>query len=586
MHGKMTWVLLLLVLVVGGAGWYLQGQEEKLEAETNRELVPGLDRYSIRGIRIDNLERSLQIKLERRDEGWFLVDPLEYPAAPSVVTQLLDGLTDIPAIRIEGVEPESVGLEPPRFVVQVESDGPGGPRTSRVEVGSEELDRQRVFVRVEGVLLKTLANLSNTLNRELYQWRDPRLSSTGVDSVESFRRRGSYAFEDDGEEFPLDFDAHLDPDHGWFATSPRRAILDIGRTRTYLVRALSARASLFEDDALDAFTRLGLDEPTFTLELELRGAKRETLVFRENDGVWLAGVEGRHNVFRVEDHVAWGLMGPLEPLTDPRLVSIVRDSIDGFRLLRDPRTAGANPAGLHFRREGVAWFVSGGSHVSPSGPESLADKSRVEEVLGTIERAMLVELLEDGAFPESEAVAGFFVSAAGREYGGHVGEPIETPAGAKGHRFLRAGDGMRGVVDPEVADLTQLDLDHFRVRELHRLNELEAVWVELRQGETHHKYLRNSGNGRWTREGVRQEAVDFALLVDPLLLVRALEFAPGVDPGNLEDPVEVELMDVGSIPHRFTLGTFEGRTYYRTPQTLAVVDGELHRSLLRLLEDG
>lgn len=583
MHGKMTWVLLLLVLAVGGAGWYLQGQEEKIEAETNRELVPGLDRYTIRGLRIDNLERSVQLKLERRDRGWFIVDPLEFPAAPAVVTQLLDSLTEIPAILIDGVDPGNVGLNPPRFVVQIESDGPSGPATHRVEVGSEELDRQRVFVRVEGVLLKTLANLSTTLDRELYQWRDPRLSSTSVNSIQAFRRRGSYVFEEGGEEFSLDFDARLDPDQGWFATHPRDVILDIGRTRTYLVRALSSRALLFEDDALDAFTRLGLDDPTFTLELELEGAKRETLVFRENDGAWLAGVRGRHNVFRVEEHVAWGLMGPLEPLTDPRIVSIVRDSIDGFRILRDPFKSSAGPAGLHFQRRGAAWFVSGGSHLTPSGPEIPADKARVEEVLGTVERAMLAELLEDEAFEEQDVLAGVFVSAVGREYGGYVGDAISTPAGAKGHLFLRLGDGMRGVIGPEFEALTRLDLDHFRVRELHRINELEANWAEIQYGGTTHKYLRNSGNGRWSREGIRQEAVEFALLVDPLLLVRAKSFAEGVGRDELADPVDIELMDTGGIPLTFTLGTREGRTYYLAKGVCAEVDGSLHTSLVGLL---
>jgi hypothetical protein len=105
----------------------------------------------VRAIRIDNLERSVQVKLERDAAGrWFLTDPVPYPALAALVRTLLTTLETARGEPAREVDVHEVGLDPPRAVVECVLGGAGGERTIRVELGGEDVVPDRIFARVPG----------------------------------------------------------------------------------------------------------------------------------------------------------------------------------------------------------------------------------------------------------------------------------------------------------------------------------------------------------------------------------------------------------------------------------------------------
>ena len=91
--------LLIAVVVVGALcalAWWRARLEPSSSEPAERPLLEGFDRSRVRALRVDNVERSLQLRIERnaRDE-WNIVDPLEFPAENAVV-QVLWTAEDLP----------------------------------------------------------------------------------------------------------------------------------------------------------------------------------------------------------------------------------------------------------------------------------------------------------------------------------------------------------------------------------------------------------------------------------------------------------------------------------------------------------
>src|SRR5262245_85384 len=123
--------LLALVLLVLALGWlWARKEREILQGGPRTEevaLCPGLEVELVRAIRIDHLERGVQVKLERDAQGrWFLTDPVAYPAMHGLVRTLLTTLMTARAEPAREVDAKEVGLDPPQAVVECVMTGSSG----------------------------------------------------------------------------------------------------------------------------------------------------------------------------------------------------------------------------------------------------------------------------------------------------------------------------------------------------------------------------------------------------------------------------------------------------------------------------
>ena len=88
---RLTTLLLLLAVLGLGALVWLQTEREVSDVPQDKvELFAGLDVASLTRIRIDNLERSIHLSIDRDSTGrWVLTDPIAYPVREDMFVQLL-----------------------------------------------------------------------------------------------------------------------------------------------------------------------------------------------------------------------------------------------------------------------------------------------------------------------------------------------------------------------------------------------------------------------------------------------------------------------------------------------------------------
>lgn len=92
MHLRKLLVLLLIVGALAGIALWQRGEQQSLRESAEAALLPGFDRQRLIAVRVDNLERSLQLRIERGSGEWQIVDPIQFPAELAVVEALFDAL--------------------------------------------------------------------------------------------------------------------------------------------------------------------------------------------------------------------------------------------------------------------------------------------------------------------------------------------------------------------------------------------------------------------------------------------------------------------------------------------------------------
>ena len=509
--------LILLALVVGGLVAAVAWQTKREEAEyfaPPEALFEGVVSHRVDRIRIDNLERSVQMLIELREgEGWVIVDPFDAPAEGALVQLLLEAAEGQDARPVEETDLARLGLDPPRAVIEFTERIGGEPLVRRLELGAGDLDRQYSVVRVDGRVARTLRTFESLLDRPADEWRTRQIVR-GFDpfSVVELHRRGSIAFQD-GDE-PLELELDVVNEDGWWATSPVRARLDPGALGLVLQTAGALRASDFVDDAPLALDVYGLDEPQFELELTSASGRVETLKLAPYGAEeWAVLASSDPRVYAVSLDTVLALTTPFDLLVERSLLRAVRERVERISLQNPERT-------LVLEQRPPGWLLRSGSI------EREADPQRVGDLLSELERARVLALLPEQEFvPAPGGPLSIRVEHAGRVDGGELGADHTLADGGSGVLFRRHGDALVTLVDPAVADLARSTLADFENRQLVLVPELELARIELEREGRELVYVRNE-LGRWSRKGTEVEARGFAILVDRLLSIRK---ADGVD---------------------------------------------------------
>ena len=559
MHLRKLLGLSLAVAGLVAAVWWQAGREAREAAvAADRPLFEGLDPARLASIRVDNLERGLQLELERGESGgWQIVDPIDYPAAPEVTDLLTGVLRDARATPAPDAQAAKVSLDPPRVVLEIEERrAAGAPVRRRLEVGAVDLDGESVYVRTDGRIARTTRALDTALERDLQDWRSRAITSLERRSIVEVHRRGKAAPSGGGDDAAdLGFDA-ID-DGGWRATSPQVVRLDPARMDVFLGMAGALRASGFFDDAPGPLANYGLDRPQLEIELvtSLQGTEHLRFAPSPNGGDWLCSLDSRPYVYLVAPQSFLFLATPADVLYDRQIVREVRERVQRVRLDQ-------GGGELSIERRGDGWSLTlerGGLKVLEREP---ADTGRVQDLLGTLEKAEILEFLPGVAMPRATG-DGFWVESPDAVHGGVLGGAHTDSEGGEGRLFLREGDQLVGLVSNDVYQAVSTDPDSLRSRVLHKIEELKVARVHLKGFGAEKAYVRGA-KGRWSLLGTAAEAVHFAALVDPLLAPRAVRFLQRDEGGELSDPLDVRILDGAGRAIAFRLGL----------ATLASDDGE------------
>lgn len=569
-------LVFLFVLVAALAGLWLARARETLRGGPELgeyALAPGFAPERVRLVRVEHLERSFSLRLERDAGGrWYLTDPVSYPAQGALVRSILatiEGARGEPAPEVERAE---VGLDPPRVVlecVQVDEDA---ETTVRIELGDLDLDPARLYARLPGHpnasaaggtdLFRTTRVLDNTLERYPDDYRDRRATTLQPHEVLSIRRRGLVYLDAEHGHVDLTLDALSGPD-GWKRVTQATISLDPSAMGLLARGAAELEIERFVDDSPTDLARYGLDEPRFTVELEPLSGAPVVLLFGHVPGehddhpvselVWFCMRKGYAHVWEVGARSVERLALPSELFFDQAVVRALRDDVRRLELEAD----GTRRV---LAREARGWSVATAVAAEGGPAGHPGNEEAIEEALALLERAQLGEHFPLVPFEPQEPPASFtLVLANGARLGGRLGQLLRDPrTGAEGLQYLRDGDQVVALIDASLLDLCRRPLESFRSRKVHRHQESLVRAVELEHVSKARRYVYvNSGNNQWTPEGetIRAPAA-FEQSLDGLLNLGAKRWL-GDEP--LGDPaLTVRLLPLQGEPDEFRFAPLPG----------------------------
>jgi hypothetical protein len=578
MHLRTLLVLILGVALLAALALWQLREEDEQRAKVDAPLVESFDRGRVTALRVDNLERSLQMRIERDSAGrWTIVDPLEFPAEGAVIDALMSALETQRLKPPLVTEREKLKLAPPRAVLEITEDVGGSARLTRLEIGVVDIGEQLIYVVRDGVLGRTERALDTLLERDLPDWRSHSLMSFDPRTVVELSRQGKLLLEG---EAPLDLALEASLDGEWRSTAPFVAQLDPRLVGTLVATVASLRVEGFLDSP-GPLEFYGLAEPLLRIEVvDARGASQALRMNPEPQGeMWYAKREDQPHIYRVSSLMASLCLPPTEGLVDRSFARVARGDVQRLELGYEGRS-------VTLARAERAWRVSGREGETVLLDNAIADDALVADALSAIEQARVEDLYFDRTLDASE-VRGFVrLDLGGAKLGGVLGPPAQTSDGVEGVLFRRDGDQLVGLLPKSVLDLVRRDASSFQSLLLHKALELDVSYIEVKRGDSKRKWVRDE-HGHWTREGMESEAKDFARIVDRLLSMRASAMLRRGEE-SVEGALDVDIVKYSGERVPFTLGLSNvagaQANVYRSGELFATVGAEPYASLLKLLE--
>lgn len=585
-RSTLVWLALAVALLAALFLW----QDRRESARAQDEDVPlfqGLDTASVTAVRIESVERDVHLRAERTASGgWVLVDPVSVPADSElfeylVQTALARRGASVP--RSEG-DAQSLNLDPPRIILELESQSNGTAVRQKLEIGALDLDGQRMYVRARGRILRTLRDLDTTLSRQLDDYKSPRIVELDPREIIEVHRAGKLVLARDAEATDLAFDALVE-EQTWHATLPIQAALDPVAMSLWVQGATRLEARRYIEDGGAAPADYGLDPPEFSVRLSTAKNAQAELSFGRSghaaNSAWFARLSGKPFLIGVDDHAVKLLAAPLEDLLDRRLMRRRSAPIDGI-------TFHSNDRELLIGRTGKAWNVSEkrghGSFTTPYP----AEQSRVDDVIGRMEAVEFADFVFDRQFEPSPGGEILSIQSGSDAQGGAIGVRFTSESGAVALEYQRFGDSVVALVDPSLLELLRTPLED--LMSLHLLDVLEVDQTALRIAGlgAERRYVRGPG-GVWAAPDLAVRAQELDQVLDSLLFLRAERHLPIGAPGALVDPVTIDFTNRRDGHLVYTVGRTPGESGEVAVDVdgrraiLAKKDQGLHAKLVALL---
>jgi hypothetical protein len=227
-------------------------------------LLPGLNANAVKTVQI-RPAGQIDIRVERTNGGWQLMEPVAYPAQNTNVQKLLDALQQATvAHRISEKEfrkdpkaGENFGIEPPQLSLILDSRPP-------VFFGHRTSPGDQVFVRVPGVegVAVVDADVLNLFPRDANSWRDTTLADFKAGSFDRISVTNTMKSQ-------WSFVLERDPTNKlWAMISPLKVRADTEKVEDAMQRLDKLRVRQFiSDDPKADLESFGLQPPALTLAL-------------------------------------------------------------------------------------------------------------------------------------------------------------------------------------------------------------------------------------------------------------------------------------------------------------------------------
>ncbi len=552
MQRSMLLWLALAVLGLAALFWWQERREQSHAREEGTPLFEGLDVAAVTAVRIESVERDVHLRAERDANGtWNLVDPI----AARAQSELFDFLVQSALTRRGALVPESegdaqsLGFEPPRVILELESDSNGKPARQRLELGALDLDGARVYVRVRGRILRTLRDLDTTLARSIDDFKSRSVVELDARDVVEVQRAGRTTFERGVDPHDLTLHALVD-DEQWRASEPVRAALDPVAMSLWVQGATRLEAGRFVEDGAAALADYGLDPSEFSVELVTSRDARETVHFgrpgHAPGAAWFARLSGQTPVWGIDEQSVRLLASPIEDLLDHRLVRRRSAAIDGITLRSNDRE-------LLLARLGRVWNVcEKRGHGSFTTPRP-AEQGRVDDLLGRMEALEFAAFLLDRPFEASSGGETVSIDSGADVQGGSIGALFTSASGAAARQFQRPGESVVALVDPSLLELVHTPLEELLSLRLLDILEIDQASLRISGLGSERRYVRGRG-GVWAAPDLAVRAEELDQVLDPLLFLRAEKHRRAGAELPFIDPIQVEFTNKSDKRTVFTLG--------------------------------
>lgn len=364
---KFRSTLVLALLVAGLGAWLWWVERPKVERETAKKtLLAAFDRGRVASIELVYPDAS--IALRRKDGAWRIESPLDAPADPGTVRNLLDAVAAAESKKVVAASteaPATYGLDSPAAQVTLVLDD--GTRLPTLRVGKTTPVGYGAYARVgeDPAVLLTTGAFHAGVRKSVADLRDRSVLSFRGSDVTQIRiaanGRSDLVLDRDGD--------------GWRIARPTELRADPSQVQGLLTSLEALRADGFADGAPTAEQGLLPPERTITIvpregePLELRVGR----VTGTDDAktVFLArGASGP--VYSVSAQLAQGLGKGIEDLRDKTIATIPRERVAAIVVSR------GDGRGFRLEKAEAAWRLAetGGAATNQALLDRFAEDAR------------------------------------------------------------------------------------------------------------------------------------------------------------------------------------------------------------------
>jgi len=420
---RTTVVLLIANLIAFGLVWRAMSGQTTVAVSQTQLFPPNPSRIAL-------AEGPARVLLEKRANGWRVLEPFDWQANVWSVQRLIDELRfispesgfDVAEVTANGASLKDYGLDPPRWTIKVAAETGGAVE---VRVGVQPSTRRHFLLTEDGRRIVPLPDaMAAALAANAESYRVDRIFE-----IADFEARAVSVRQREKEaEVVTSLTAEARPRVGrrvqlpeWRFETPYDAPADPDATSRAVAALANLRAAKFADLA-DEVT--GLSKPVLRLALEGNARRQVLLVGRPAPAqptMLCAKLEDNAAVFLVESRELREWMMPRAALADTRPADFDPALVTGFTV-----SAGGRSITLH-RLDGLGedarWEI-------PVAPGSTATKRR--EADARLVSRFLAGLAQLRAARRAPAITGGLTLPAVREpLAGTAAQTVELEFGAE-----------------------------------------------------------------------------------------------------------------------------------------------------------
>jgi hypothetical protein len=308
---KLSTNLLLASVLLALAGFVyfyeIKGGEERQKSEEAAKKLLTLEADSVTAFSL----QPAGIAFKKEEGSWQIVQPINYPADETSVTNLLEGLQSAKRERDIAQEAStfaSYGLAPAHREILISHAG----KHETIYLGDKNTTSSYVYARVDGkpqVVLTEIALLNNS-EKKLEDWRDKRLLKFETGQVQHLSLHTPRAYFD------------LQKESGkWKLVRPLQADADESKISQILNRLSYANVAKFVAETMDDRKSYGLEKPNYELRLTLgEDSMQKSMQFgKRTSAGYFAYDPARPQVFLVDSSLVQELEVELMDLREKRL---------------------------------------------------------------------------------------------------------------------------------------------------------------------------------------------------------------------------------------------------------------------------